>query len=234
MIRVNHNKPDSFRWTGGKDGSFSTRSMYISLNQVADDDPSQPVDTSRIWWKAIPLKVSVFYWKLLLDMIAIKDNFLRRGLLPNNNGLVFVSGGEGKITKKVGLRRKIESINSSSESWLEVMFGVLGDDERNVSAKFGMVAWQIWKERNSLIWNGTCKTPIKAVYASATLLFEWIQSQVMQSEKKEVSLAQPARCLAWHAPVSRDTSKLIRMRPSSSPNRKRGSGWCLGTRWESL
>lgn len=60
--------------------------MYKSLNQEADKDHSLSVDTSRISWKAISLKVSTFIWKILLDRIATKDNLTRIGLLPKNNG----------------------------------------------------------------------------------------------------------------------------------------------------
>lgn len=85
-FQVNRDKPDSFRWNGSKDGSFSTRSMHNSLIQEADDEQYSSIDMSRIWCKTIPLKVLAFTWKLLLNRIATKNSMAKSSILPNNNG----------------------------------------------------------------------------------------------------------------------------------------------------
>lgn len=85
-FQVNRDKPDSFRWNGSKDGSFSTRSMHNSLIQEADDEQYSSIDMSRIWCKTIPLKVLAFTWKLLLNRIATKNSMAKSRILPNNNG----------------------------------------------------------------------------------------------------------------------------------------------------
>lgn len=46
----------------------------------------------KIWWKAIPFKVSVFAWKAVRDRIPSKDNLLKCGLtrLIGSNFALFV------------------------------------------------------------------------------------------------------------------------------------------------
>lgn len=78
---------------------------------------------------------------------------------------------------KAGLKDKLEVIILNADNLLEFMFAMLGEPDRNAAAIFGMVAWQIWKERNSMLWDNVCRSPTDAVYAAGPLLAEWMQAR---------------------------------------------------------
>lgn len=56
------------------------------------------------------------------------------------------------------------------ESLGELVFALLALPEKDA---FGMLLWQIWKERNAAVWNGTHCPPAETVTASATFFNEW-------------------------------------------------------------
>lgn len=82
---------------------------------------------------------------------------------------------------KMGLRNKLETVIDSTENLLNEVFEMLSDNGRNTSSIFGMVVLKIWKERNSMVWDNTYKTPTEAMFALATFLREWIQAKLAAS-----------------------------------------------------
>ncbi|KAL6524622.1 hypothetical protein OROHE_016293 [Orobanche hederae] len=64
-----------------------------------------------------------------------------------------------------------------------------------------MVAWQTWKERNSMMWNKVCKTPTEAVFSSAGLLKEWMQAKLTATIVPTVVDFASTKCRKWHPPV---------------------------------
>lgn len=63
MFKLNPDVKNSWKWQGSPNGSFETKDMYLSM--VAIDLNEEFVDFPwlKLWWKAIPSKVSAFAWK---------------------------------------------------------------------------------------------------------------------------------------------------------------------------
>ncbi|KAL8479489.1 hypothetical protein ACS0TY_026401 [Phlomoides rotata] len=64
------------------------------------------------------------------------------------------------------------------------------------AAIFGAVLWQVWKERNTLLWDGRFRQPTAAVTAAASELSDWVLVQQPSAGK----MARVGPCLAWHKP----------------------------------
>jgi len=54
----------------------------ISTKSNANSDNS-----NNVWLKVVPLKISLFAWRLLLNRIPTKDNLIKRGAINNNDFL---------------------------------------------------------------------------------------------------------------------------------------------------
>lgn len=55
---------DSWRWIGNNEGKFRTKEMYEVLFGEMIVLERDPFPYKKPWWKAVPLKVSVFHGKL--------------------------------------------------------------------------------------------------------------------------------------------------------------------------
>lgn len=62
---------------------YYVSSAYQFLASVNHITPI--VNSNILWLKAVPLKVYLLVWHLLLNCIPIKDNFLSRGVIQNND-----------------------------------------------------------------------------------------------------------------------------------------------------
>lgn len=87
-----------------------------------------------------------------------------------------------------------------SDSTSEVILSLLDQLDRDSAAKFGMVLWQIWRERNSKFWNGSNKSPQVAVHTASVALQEWVHAR---GDLDKNTSSTRGKCLAWHAPPLR-------------------------------
>ncbi|MCI42488.1 70 kDa peptidyl-prolyl isomerase, partial [Trifolium medium] len=59
--------------------SYSVRGAYQLL--TAQDSVILDTSHDRIWHRQVPLKVSIFAWRLSRDKLPTKDNLVTRGIL---------------------------------------------------------------------------------------------------------------------------------------------------------
>lgn len=77
---------------------------------------------------------------------------------------------------------------------------MLHESGGNTAAIFRILIWQIWKERNAMVWDNSCKTPVEAVCASVLVLREWLLAKFPMSEAGVGSTARQHDCKVWHPP----------------------------------
>lgn len=65
---------DTWKWIGSPNGRFATKEMYQSMVEVNFGRELSDFSWLKIWWKAIPSKVSTFTWKVIRDRIPSKEN----------------------------------------------------------------------------------------------------------------------------------------------------------------
>lgn len=54
--------------------------MYDAIIDAASDEHENFFPWWKLWWKAVPAKVSTFSWKTVHEKLATKDNLLKRGI----------------------------------------------------------------------------------------------------------------------------------------------------------
>ena len=74
---IDRRTTDSWVWKPEPSGQYSTRSAYLLLLEGAAD---QTVDEALedLWQLKIPLKATIFAWRLIKDRIPTKGNLRRR------------------------------------------------------------------------------------------------------------------------------------------------------------
>ncbi|GAU31199.1 hypothetical protein TSUD_210560 [Trifolium subterraneum] len=71
---------DRWQWQPVPDTGYTVRGAY----QLLTTHDSVPMDDAEhlIWHPQVPMKVSVFVWRLLRDRLPSKSNLITRGILP--------------------------------------------------------------------------------------------------------------------------------------------------------
>lgn len=93
----------------------------------------------------------------------------------------------------------LDSSSLQVECFADLSFYILADGNTSISSSFAMTLWQIWKERNAMVWTGTHKPASTAVHEAATLLGEW--STACKVRFVRPSLPHAVRPSSyWHAP----------------------------------
>ncbi|PNX65088.1 cysteine-rich receptor-like protein kinase, partial [Trifolium pratense] len=70
---------DRWEWQSDSDTGFTVRGAYqllTTLDSVTLDEAEH-----LIWHPQVPLKVSIFAWRLLRDRLPTKPNLVTRGIL---------------------------------------------------------------------------------------------------------------------------------------------------------
>jgi len=70
---------DVWQWLPDPDGGYSVRGAYAMLTAQETQHDGQDVDL--IWHKQVPLKVSIFAWRMLHDRLPTKSNLEARGVI---------------------------------------------------------------------------------------------------------------------------------------------------------
>jgi len=80
---------DVWQWLPDPSSGYSVHSVYAML--TTQEVPQVTQDVNLIWHKQVPLKVSVFAWRLLRDRLHTKSNLALRGVI-NVEASMCVSG----------------------------------------------------------------------------------------------------------------------------------------------
>ncbi|GAU49924.1 hypothetical protein TSUD_180420 [Trifolium subterraneum] len=72
---------DRWQWQPGPDEGYYVRGAYQLL--TTQDSVTLDVAAGLIWHSQIPLKVSIFVWRLLRDRLPTKANLVTRGILSS-------------------------------------------------------------------------------------------------------------------------------------------------------
>jgi hypothetical protein len=77
---VQAESPDMWMWQSDPGTGYSVRDAYQLLTY--QDSVIMGAAEDLVWHKQVPLKVSIFVWRLLCDRLPTKTNLVARGILP--------------------------------------------------------------------------------------------------------------------------------------------------------
>ncbi|GAU38890.1 hypothetical protein TSUD_67530 [Trifolium subterraneum] len=117
------NRKDKRHWIPDASGRFSVSSTYRFLQQrstVEEICPNIIGALKKLWKNDLPLKVTIFGWRLLLDKIPTRAALHRRGVMTNPQDLV-CCGGILYRDGKTGQARRVGPFNPSfMAGWVDI------------------------------------------------------------------------------------------------------------------
>ena len=76
---------DNWKWLLNPIQHYYVHRVYQFL--ASADEPTYRHHISNVWHRQVPLKVSLFGWRLLRNRLPTKDNLLRRQVIASKNTL---------------------------------------------------------------------------------------------------------------------------------------------------
>ncbi|GAU48175.1 hypothetical protein TSUD_369390 [Trifolium subterraneum] len=165
---------DTWIWRLDPVSGYSVRGAY----QLLTSHPSDPLDAALdlIWHKQVPLKVSIFAWRLLRDRLPTKTNLAIRGIITSEAQACVAGCGGMETAQHLFISCSIfGSLWSSVRSWI----GFSSVDPHNLTDHFlqftflsgGLsvrrsflqliwlvCVWVIWNERNQRLFRNSEQT----------------------------------------------------------------------------
>lgn len=184
------------RWRWGLDPTigYSVKGTYQYL--TSSDSTVEQRNSNMVWLKHVPVKVSVFVWRLFRNRLPTKDNLIRRMVLQQeDNGCV---GGCGNSDSAVHFILRCVTFGSLWHliyKWVGISF-ISPDRVTDHFHQFGLLAglprythtylqviwqstvWVIWKERNNRIFTNKARDLICLLDSVKFLSFSWLQANL--------------------------------------------------------
>lgn len=152
----------------------------------------------RICRDVLPTKVNLFAKKIIQDKWCImcgRD-------LETNWHIFFNCCYALEIWEAAGLSRMIESVILQVDITKDLIFKVIADVNSKIAQSFGIILWQIWKQRNLKLWENKFDTPSRALFLADTLCADFDAAHHKEHNQHLIS-----RCDNWHKPPM-DTLKV--------------------------
>jgi len=152
-----------------------------------------------VWLKHVPLKVSVFVWRLFRNRLPTKDKLIRRMVLrQDDNNCV---GGCGSPETAVHFILRHDTFGSLWHliyKWVGISFispdlvtdhfhhfGHLTGLSRYTHSYLQVIwhstVWVIWKERNNRIFTNKAQDLIKLLDYVKFLSFSWLKAKLLST-----------------------------------------------------
>ncbi|XP_057802912.1 uncharacterized protein LOC131018204 [Salvia miltiorrhiza] len=156
--------PDKLVWHFEEKGRYTVKTAY-KLASSLTLDAMYSVDGlwNKLWKVKVPPKVRNFLWRAARNNLPSKEQLLSRGV---------VVGGECETCKT-----SIENLwHKFSFARLRRLAGaqIIGGSNEELKARVCMVMWQIWKDRNGVIWKGVLPSPGRSTSLAAECRVEWL------------------------------------------------------------
>ncbi|XP_045797575.1 uncharacterized protein LOC123891718 [Trifolium pratense] len=182
---------DMWQWSLDSDTGYTVGGVYqllTSQDSVTLDDAD-----NLIWHSQVPLKVSIFAWRLLRDRLPTRANLVIRGVLsPTVATCVFGCGAAesahhlflscstaGSLWDLVHAWIDISLVDSTSlrDHFVQFTASLGGSRARRSFLQLVWLAcvWVIWTERNHRLFKGSSDTPHILLDKIKLFSFRWLK-----------------------------------------------------------
>ncbi|CAJ2636137.1 unnamed protein product [Trifolium pratense] len=183
---------DRWQWQSDPDTGYTVRGAYellTTLDSVTMDDAEH-----LIWHSQVPLKVSIFAWRLLRDRLPTKSNLISRGILSSAAHLCVSGCGEaesvyhlfiscscfGSLWALVCTWIGIPSTSSNTIRDHFVQFTYLAGGSRARRSFLQLIwlasVWVIWIERNHRLFTGSTSTLTQLLDKIKLFSYRWLKT----------------------------------------------------------
>lgn len=204
---------DKLVWHYSKDGSYSVKSAYKLAAQLTFD-PGLEVkgNWKELWNLRVPPKVRDFLWRVCRDCLPHKSNLRRKHIITDslcpmcnidveNSWHLFMNCSYAReVWRSAGMDRRIEGLILTVEGIYELVMKLIKLDDSEFAVNVCMLLWQLWKERNCMVWESKRSSPVQVIHNAATALFEWNQCQKIVHADGTRRQTSDIGCSVWHKP----------------------------------
>lgn len=192
-VFLSPNVTDRWVWLPDPVGGYTVRGAYDVL--TSQDQIIEASVTDLVWHKQVPLKVSVFAWRLLRDRLPTKMNLIHRRVLAADMSLCAAGCGQQETAQHLFLQcDTFGSLWHLVRDWI----GCCGADAEDISDHFLqftyltggaksrcsfmqlvwlLCAWVVWNERNNRLFNNVV-TPIPRLLDKVKMLsLGWLKAR---------------------------------------------------------
>ena len=170
-VSLQDNSCDRWLWMPDPSGGYTVRGAYDML--TSQDFPFVHQTSEFSWHKQVPLKVSIFAWRLLRDRLQTRHNLAARGILPMDARLCLAGCGQVEDMHHLFLSCPFfGALWPLVRNWL----GIEGVEDQTVTTHVGqfihyaggsrarrsffhliwlLCVWVLWKERNARHFRNT-------------------------------------------------------------------------------
>ncbi|GAU45519.1 hypothetical protein TSUD_186760 [Trifolium subterraneum] len=179
-------------WQPDPDIGYTVRGAYQLLTSqvTATMDDAEKL----IWHPQVPLKVSIFAWRLLRDRLPTKVNLVTRGILSLADGLCVPGCGAAESAQHLFLScSTFGSIWASVRSWIDitsadptslhdhfVQFTYSAGGSRARRSFLQLIwptcVWVVWTERNHRLFRGSASSFHQLLDKIKLFSFRWLKS----------------------------------------------------------
>ncbi|KAK2429612.1 hypothetical protein QL285_028036 [Trifolium repens] len=195
---------DQWQWQPDPDMGYTVRGAYQLLTS---QDPVTMDDAARlVWHPQVPLKVSIFAWRLQRDRLPTKTNLVTRGILSaaahscvsgcgeveSAHHLFLTCSTFGPIWPLVHAWIGIPLVEHASlrDHFVQFTSSAGGSRARRSFLQLIWLAcvWVVWTERNHRLFRGTASTLHQLLDKIKLFSFRWLKAT-------NVTLA--SNCHSW-------------------------------------
>jgi len=160
---------DMWHWEPDIAAGYTVSGAYHIL--TTQTDPPDVGMNNLVWHKQVPLKVTIFAWRLMRDRLPTKLNLVRCGVLPADTAWCIAGCGHDESASHLFLHCDIfGSIWQKVRSWIGVsgvepyvicdhfvqFIHYTGSAKKRTSFLqliWLLCVWMIWNERNNRLFN---------------------------------------------------------------------------------
>ncbi|CAJ2670936.1 unnamed protein product [Trifolium pratense] len=183
---------DRWQWQPDPDDGYTVRGAYQLL--TAQDAVTLDAAAGLIWHPHVPLKVSIFAWRLLRDRLPTKANLVTRAILSSEDHLCVSGCGEVESAQHLFLScSTFGALWSLVSSWIGsslVTAQTLSDHFVQFTGSAGGLrarhsfmqliwlacVWVVWTERNHRLFRGSANSLLHMLDKIKTFSFRWLKA----------------------------------------------------------
>ncbi|XP_057796787.1 uncharacterized protein LOC131012797 [Salvia miltiorrhiza] len=202
--------PDKLIWHYSPTGRYTVKSAYRLASSLTLD-PTYSIEGhwSLLWKIKVPQKVQNILWRAARDNLPSKAKLLSRGLQVGGECGICKAGYENlwhtffscpfaeDCWRISNMELYIDNVRSRCESFLQALFMIVDDKDDTRKIKICMLLWQIWKARNSAVWNNENPSPASSVLMAACTYEDWTAAH-SRARPGPVAASSGATCVGWH------------------------------------
>jgi hypothetical protein len=203
---------DRWQWRTDPISGYSVRDAYQVL--TAQDMTVIGEAEDLIWHRQVPLKVSIFAWRLLRDRLPTKANLVSRGILAPDLHYCVAGCGIIETAQHLFLScRTFGSLWALVRSWIgfsavdaptlsdhfvQFSFSVGGRRARRSFLQLIWLAcvWVVWNERNLRVFKGSTTSVYQLLDKVKLFSFRWLlTTDVTLATNYHLWWSNPLLCL---------------------------------------